>query len=250
MEFHVIIPARYQSSRMAGKVLVDIKGKPLLQYVYERAVDSGAESVTIATDHEEVAKAAEKFGAQVCMTDEKHQSGTERIAEAVAAMEFDEEEIIVGLQVDHPLIPAEAIRQVATDLDTHDNVRVVSLCEPITVAEQLFNPNIVKVVLNRRGYAMLFTRAAVPWEFKSFADPKNISLHGHHFRHIGLYAYRAKFLPEYIEWPESPLEELESLEQLRILWNGGRIHMSISEKVLPPSVHTKEDIQRIVSYLD
>ncbi len=249
MEFHVIIPARYQSLRFPGKVLAKVKGKYLLQHAYDNAVASGAESVVIATDDERVEQVAEEFGARVCMTASEHQSGTERISEVVSALEFDDEEIIVALQPGSAGIPPDAIRQVANDLAEHDNVKVVSLCEAIKDPEALFNPNIVKVVFNRRGYAMYFSRAPIPWEKNNFQDPKNLIMKGDHFRHIGIYGYRAKFLQNYMDWPESPLESLECLEQLRILWNGAKIHMSVSKGAMPPAVHGEEDIAKLVEYL-
>lgn len=159
MEFRVIIPARFSSTRLPGKMLVDIAGKPMVQHVYERAVNSGAESVVIATDDERVAKAAEKFGAPVCMTASDHQSGTERLSEAVTALEYDPDEIVVCVQGDEPLLSAEYIRMVAEDLAEHDNVKITSLCDPIDEYEELMDPNVVKVVLNHRNYAMFFFHA-------------------------------------------------------------------------------------------
>jgi 3-deoxy-manno-octulosonate cytidylyltransferase (CMP-KDO synthetase) len=249
MEFHVIIPARYESTRFSGKVLSKVKGKYLLQHAYDNAVASGAESVVIATDDERVEQIAIEFGAKVCMTAMAHQSGTERIAEVVSALEYDENEIIVALQADYACLPADTIRQVAYDLAEHDNVKVVSLCEAIKDPNMLFNPNIVKVVFNRRAYAMYFSRAPIPWEKNNFNDPSKVDMKGEHYRHIGIYAYRASFLQNYLDWPSSPLESLECLEQLRILWNGTRIHMSVSKGPMPPAVHTEEDIKKVLEYL-
>ncbi len=245
MEFRVIIPARYASTRLPGKALVDIAGKPMVQHVYEKAMESGAEQVSIATDDKRIADVAESFGAQVCITTPEHQSGTERLAEAVAALECDEDEIVVNVQGDEPLISPGAIRQVAEDLAEHDNVKVASMCEAIVDVEELFDPNVVKVVLNRRNYAMYFSRAPVPWERATFHDKENIKLESNHFRHIGLYAYRVNFLWDYLEWAACSLETMESLEQLRILWNGGRIHMCISKVKFPPGVDTEEDLERV-----
>lgn len=249
MEFHVIIPARYESKRLPKKLLLDIAGKPMLQHVYENSVASGAESVVIATDDERISEVAEKFGAKVCMTSSDHQSGTERLSEAVDAMDYDEDEIVVCVQGDEPLLPADMIRMLAQDLDTHDNVKVTSICEPIKNPDELFDPNAVKVVLNRRNYAMYFSRAPIPWEINSFENRNNIQMTGNHFRHVGIYAYRVDFLKDYMEWSTSPLESLESLEQLRILWNGGRIHMTISKKEIPQGVDTKEDLERVRALL-
>ena len=246
MEFHVIIPARYDSTRLPGKVLLDIGGKPMIQHVYERALDSGAEEVIIATDDKRISAAAESFGAHVCMTSSDHQSGTERLSEAAVALGLEDEEIVVCVQGDEPLIPPQVIRQVAEDLDEHDNVKVSTVCEAITHVNDLFDPNTTKVVMNRRNYAMYFSRAPIPWERDAFADPdkKNITLSGSHFRHIGLYAYRVGFLQEYMEWGPCSPEELEVLEQLRILWHGGRIHVVVSKTTIPSGVDTEEDLKR------
>lgn len=249
MEFRVIIPARYASTRLPGKVLLDIGGKPMLQHVYERAVESGADSVVIATDDAKVSKVAKSFGAKVCLTSVEHQSGTERIAEAALALDYSPEEIVVNVQGDQPFILPQAIRQVAEDLEKHDNVKVNSICERITRGEDLFDPSIVKVVLNWRNYAMYFSRAPIPWDIERFKDRDKPSANDMHYRHIGLYAYRVSFLQEYIEWPASPLEKIESLEQLRILWNGVRMHMVITKDRIPPEVNTPEDLKKITEYL-
>ena len=171
MEFRIIIPARYDSTRLPGKVWLNIKGKPMMQHVYERAMESGADSVVIATDNAKVSKVAQSFGAKVCMTSAEHQSGTERIAEAALALDYAPDEIIVNVQADQPFILPQAIRQVAEDLEKHDNVKVSSICERITQGEDLFNPSVVKVVLNWRNYAVYFSRAPIPWDIDQFKNP-------------------------------------------------------------------------------
>ena len=250
MEFHVIIPARYHSTRLPGKVLAMIAGKPMIQHVYERALGSGAAEVTIATDDKRVKAVAESFGATVCMTSSDHPSGTERLAEAVVMLGLEDDEIVVCLQADEPLIPAEIIRRVAEDLEEHDNVKVSTLCEPITDVAELFNPNVTKVVMNRRNFAMYFSRAPIPWARDSFPEKSSIQLKEHHFRHVGIYAYRVGFLQEYMEWESCAAEELECLEQLRILWHGGRIHLSVTKHHLLPGVDTQEDLERVQSYFE
>ena len=246
MEFRIIIPARYASTRLPGKSLIDIIGKPMIQRVYESAVKSGAEDVVIATDDERIKVVAEKFGAVVYMTSSDHQSGTDRVAETAVALELENDEVIVCLQGDELLIHSSAIRKLAEDLDKHDNVKVASLCTPITNIEELFDPNTTKVVLNQRNYALYFSHAPIPWGRNTFLDKKNIRLNGFYYRHIGIYAYRAGFLEEYSSWKDDcPAEKLEVLEQLRILWHGGRIHMVIYKGKCLQGVNTKEDLKRV-----
>jgi 3-deoxy-manno-octulosonate cytidylyltransferase (CMP-KDO synthetase) len=248
MEFRVIIPARLDSKRLPGKVLLDLGGKPIVQHVYEKAVKSGAQSVVIATDNEKIRKVAESFGAMVCMTSPEHPSGTQRLSEAIVALGCDDDEVVVNVQGDEPLIPPAAIRQVAQSLLYYENIKVATLCEPIQSAEDLFDPNIVKVVMNRRGFALYFSRAPIPWNRDQFSSLKQKiigKLQGEYFRHIGLYAYRAGFLHEYLQLESSPLEQLESLEQLRVLWHGGRIHVAVAKEKVPPGVDTPEDLAKI-----
>lgn len=251
MEFRVVIPARYNSGRLPGKPLLDINGKPMIQHVYERAVGSGAESVVIATDDERIQKVAEEFGAQVCLTSPDHTTGTERLAEAVVALGYLEDDIIVNLQGDEPLIPSVLISQVAEDLVRYENARVATLYEPIKTIKDLFNPNNVKVVLGKRGYALYFSRAPIAWDRNSFQIPPDESkpLTTKHFRHVGLYAYRVGFLQEYMEWEPSELEEMEQLEQLRVLWNGGRVHLTQAQEAVPSDVNTEEDLEKVRKYL-
>lgn len=244
MEFRVIIPVRFESTRLPGKPLLDIAGKPMIQHVFERATDSGAESVVIATDNEKVAEVAQGFGAEVCMTLPDHQSGTERLSEAVEALDYDDEEIVVNVQGDEPLISPDTINQVARDLYDHETVKMASLCEPITDLDDLKNPSIVKVVLNRRGYAMYFSRSPIPWQ-KGLTEPANLDLTENYYRHVGIYGYRVGILKDYVNWTDSPYEALESLEQLRVLWNGYRIHMCVSETKLLPDVNTAEDLEKV-----
>lgn len=245
-EFRVVIPARYNSTRLPGKPLLKIAGKPMLQHVYDRAVRSGAVSVVVATDDDRIRNVAEEFGATVCMTSPDHESGTERLAEAVVALGYLEDEIIVNVQGDEPLIPPIVIRQVADDLVRYENARVATLYEHITRADDLLNPNIVKVVMNKRGYALYFSRAPIPWERDSFPlkpDKSGTPISAQHYRHIGIYAYHARFLQEYMEWETCALEQMERLEQLRVLWNGGRVHLTEAQEKIPRDVNTKEDFE-------
>jgi 3-deoxy-manno-octulosonate cytidylyltransferase (CMP-KDO synthetase) len=244
MDFRVIIPVRFESARLPGKPLLDIAGKPMIQHVYERAKESGAESVVIATDSDEVAAVAEGFGAKVCMTLPEHQSGTERLSEAVEALEYDDDEIIVNVQGDEPLINPDLISQVARDLSEHETVKVASICQPIKSVEDLMSSHVVKVVLNRRSFAMYFSRSPIPWQL-GLKDKGEIDLTENYFSHVGIYAYRVSVLKDYINWTESPYEALESLEQLRVLWNGHKIHMSVSGKKLAHGVDTQDDLDRV-----
>ncbi len=244
MEFRVIIPVRYDSRRLPGKSLMDICGKPMIQHVYEHAQNSGADSVVIATDSDKVAKAAEAFDAQVCMTSADHQSGTERLTETVEALEYDDDDIIINVQGDEPLISPDTIRQVARSLDEHENVKVASVCEPIHKLDDLLNSNSVKVVLNRRSFAMYFSRSPIPWQLPLKTNDTE-DLTENYFRHIGIYGYRVSVLKDYINWTESPYEALESLEQLRVLWNGYRIFMSVIEKNNSIGVDTVEDLEKV-----
>lgn len=245
--FRIIIPVRYDSVRLPGKALLDIAGKPMIQHVYERATASGAETVVIATDDERIQKVVEGFGGVVCMTSVEHKSGSERLAEAVVALGYDEDDVVVNVQGDEPLIPPGIIKQVAEDLLEHDNIKVATLCEPIKDSADIFNPHIVKVAMNRRGYALYFSRAAIPWVRDQFplTEDQKFENTSEHYRHIGIYAYRVGFLQEYVSWEACPLERLESLEQLRVLWNGGRIHVAISKEKSPMGVDTEEDLEKI-----
>lgn len=244
--FRAIIPVRYDSTRLPGKPLLDIAGKPMIQHVYERAVKSGAETVVIATDSEKIKQVAEAFGAQVCMTSPEHQSGSERLAEAVIALGYPDDDVVVNVQGDEPLIPPVLISQVAQNLLDHDNIKVATLCEVIKNAEELMDPNIVKVTMNRRGYALYFSRAPIPWVAKNYPLAPDAQLEDEeHFRHIGIYAYRVGFLGEYFAWETCPLEEFEKLEQLRVLYNGGRIHVAIAKEKSPIGVDTEEDLEKV-----
>lgn len=250
MEFNVIIPARYDSTRFPGKVLADLNGKPVLQYVYDNAVASGATRVVIATDNELVCNAAEKFSAEVCMTSSDHESGTERLSEAIMAMDLDDEDIVVNLQADEPLLSPNWIRAAAEDLINHETFKVSTLSVPIRSVQELQDPNIVKVVLNKRGIPLYFSRAPIP--FARDGDngaPHDFTIDSSYQRHVGLYVYTCGFLRDYIELPPCPLESIERLEQLRILWNGKRMHVKVLDGSVPPGIDTPEDLQRVATLL-
>jgi 3-deoxy-manno-octulosonate cytidylyltransferase (CMP-KDO synthetase) len=241
LAFKVVIPARYASTRLPGKPLLMLAGKPMLQYVYERALESGAGDVIVATDDERIMQAAKSFGAAVCMTATTHNSGTERLAEVATTLGWKDDDILVNVQGDEPLIPATLIRQVAEGLARHDVAPVATLAYPIHSAEEEADSHIVKVVIDKEGYALYFSRAPIPYH----RDESTIGMVGEALRHIGLYAYRAGFLKHYAELEASPLESVEKLEQLRVLWHGMKIHVGIAADMPGHGVDTLEDLRRV-----
>lgn len=243
MSFVVIIPARYASTRLPGKPLQDINGKPMIVHVLERARESGASRIIVATDHDEVARAVEAAGGEVCMTRADHQSGTERLAEVIEKCGFSDDTAIVNVQGDEPMIPPVIIRQVAENL-TNSQAGMATLAVPIHSAEEAFNPNAVKVVMDAQGYALYFSRATIPWDRDRFAQSRE-AIGDTLLRHIGIYGYRAGFIRRYISWPASPLEQIEMLEQLRVLWNGEKIHVAVAQQVPGTGVDTPEDLARV-----
>lgn len=250
MKFKVVIPARYASTRLPGKPLLDIAGKPMIQHVYERACTSGAEEVVIATDDQRIADVSEGFGAEVCMTADTHLSGTDRIAEVVSKLDWADDTIVVNLQGDEPCMPATLLTQVAQDMDSHPDAVITTLSTPIYERNVLFDPHVVKVVTDGAGYALYFSRAPIPWHRDEFLFPDQpLPENGHFARHIGLYAYRAGFLPRYVDWPSAPIEQAESLEQLRVIWHGERIHVSTATEAPGHGVDTHDDLQRVAQAL-
>lgn len=243
MSFVAIIPARYASTRLPGKPLVDINGLPMVLHVMQRAQESGAEQVIVATDHAEVAAAVTAAGGEVCMTRADHQSGTERLAEVIDRYGFADDKIIVNVQGDEPMIPPVIIRQVANNL-AQATAGMATLAVPITSAEEAFNPNAVKVVTNAAGYALYFSRAAIPWERERFAKSRE-EIGDTFLRHIGIYAYRAGFIRRYVTWQPSQLEQIELLEQLRVLWYGEKIHVAVAKAIPSVGVDTPEDLARV-----
>ena len=249
--FRVVIPARYASQRLPGKPLLDIAGKPMIRHVYERACESGAEQVIIATDDARIGEVAETFADHVCMTSSEHTSGTDRIAEVVRTLNWPDDTVVVNLQGDEPLMPPSLLTQVADTLVSHSESDMATLAVPLTALDQLFDPNTVKVVTDRDGYALYFSRATIPWKRDLFEDRDRARLSwldGVH-RHLGIYAYRAGFLGGYAGLPVAPIERMESLEQLRVLWNGGRIAVDVAAGAPPAGVDTAEDLFRVTTAL-
>ena len=239
MGFSVIIPARYASSRLPAKMLKEINGKSLIEHTYSNAIKSNASRVIIATDDERIKTVAEGFGAEVCMTNDSHTSGTSRIAEAVSFLNFQNDDVIVNLQGDEPMMSPSAINQVASNL-VSSGVSVATLCETIDTEDAYFDENCVKVVYNSRGRAMYFSRSPVP----AFRDGQNINL-DLCFRHIGLYAYRVNFLKNYSNMPISRLETAEKLEQLTFLMEGFDIHVDVSFASTGYGVDTESDLIKV-----
>ncbi len=246
MSFHVIIPARYASTRLPGKPLLDIGGKSMLQHVCERAEESGAASVTVATDDQRIADAVEKFGGAVCMTGEHHQSGSERLAEATQKLGLADDDIVVNLQGDEPLMPPTLLAQVAQLLEGDHGADMATLCTRIHTAAELFDPHVVKVVMNALGNALYFSRAVIPWDRDAFAvTTEELPEKALHYRHLGIYAYRAGFLQRYITMEPCGLERMESLEQLRVLWHGGHIQVAEAVELPGPGVDTEADLDKV-----
>jgi 3-deoxy-manno-octulosonate cytidylyltransferase (CMP-KDO synthetase) len=235
LRFHVVIPARYGSTRFPGKPLADLGGKPMVVRVCERAANSGAASVHVATDDERIARAARQHGHAAVMTRADHTSGTDRIAEAARKLKFRDGEIVVNVQGDEPLIPPKLIAQVAALLARKRDASVSTACHPIESAEAS-NPNVVKVVLDAEGYALYFSRAQIPYPREPGAEC---------YRHAGIYGYRVAFLKKYTRLKAPALEKAEALEQLRVLWHGYRIAVAIARAAVPPGVDTPEDLEAV-----
>ncbi|MFT6249129.1 MAG: 3-deoxy-manno-octulosonate cytidylyltransferase (CMP-KDO synthetase) [Cognaticolwellia sp.] len=265
--FVVVIPARYQSSRLPGKVLADIGGKPMIQWVVEKAQLSGASKVIVATDNDEVELVVKAFGGEVCKTRADHQSGTERLAEVMEQYQFSDDEIIVNVQGDEPFIPPENIAQVADNLaHQHDDgtdetprdivnrggkiSRMSTLAINIDSVDEAFNANAVKVITDKDGYALYFSRATIPYDRNRFLNNEQIDNIGEFYlRHVGIYAYRAGFIKDYVNWPTSQLEQVEALEQLRVLYQGENIHVAVAKVNVPvEGVDTPEDLAKARAY--
>jgi 3-deoxy-manno-octulosonate cytidylyltransferase (CMP-KDO synthetase) len=250
VSFTVVIPARYASTRLPGKPLLDIAGRPMVRHVWERATRSSAARVVIATDDERIRTAAEAFGAEVCMTAATHPSGTDRLQEAVAALGLPGEAIVVNVQGDEPLIPPEVIDQVAANLSHAADCGMATLCEALDSVEAFLDPNIVKLVRDDRSRAIYFSRAPIPWPRDAFAADRTRLPEGFRpLRHIGIYAYRVEFLHRFVGWPLGVLEGLESLEQLRALEHGVGIHADHACAAIPGGVDTPADLLRVNALL-
>ncbi len=242
MSFTVVIPARYQSTRLPGKPLLDIAGKPMLHHVVARARSSAADAVYIATDDERIRQSCQALGDNVIMTSAAHNSGTDRIEEVARLLNLGDEDIVVNVQGDEPMIPPQVINQVASDLAGHPDAQICTLYEEMTDYDEIVNPHNVKVVANNAGYAMYFSRAPIPFPRNDRAQDKPEIKYK---RHIGIYAYRVKVLHDFVNWPQSELETTEQLEQLRAMANGVRIHIQKACANIPAGVDTPEDLEKV-----
>lgn len=249
VSFHIVIPARMASQRLPGKPLLDVGGKPLIEHVYDRACLTAAQSVIIATDDAEIAGVARDFGATAVMTSAEHNSGSDRIAECVDLLGWSDETLVVNLQGDEPLMPPSCLDQAAALLAASVGADVSSLYWPVTRAEELADPNVVKVVTARDGTALYFSRSVIPHP-RGVADIDRALQEGLQWkRHIGLYAYRASALRAFTTAAPAPLENIEKLEQLRFLECGRRIVMAQAAEFIPAGVDTPHDLQRVRSLL-
>jgi 3-deoxy-manno-octulosonate cytidylyltransferase (CMP-KDO synthetase) len=244
--FTVIIPARYASTRLPGKPLADIAGKPMVVRVAERAQRAGALSVVVATDDVRIKHAVEAHGIAACLTRADHATGTDRLAEAAQQLGLADDAIVVNVQGDEPLLSHVLVRAMADLLAAHPDAAIATACHPISDPAEAFNPHVVKVVLDRQRYALYFSRATIPWAREAFAAghdtvPEGLPI----YRHYGLYAYRVGFLRAFPELAPAPIERFEVLEQLRALWHGFRIVVEITAGTPAPGVDTPEDLERV-----
>jgi len=251
VRFSVAIPARFASSRLPGKALADISGRPMIVHVAERARESGAAQVWVATDHDGIREAVQRHGFTGVMTRADHLTGTDRIAEVIVSQRLDPDDIVVNVQGDEPLIEPGLIRAVAGMLTDAPEAAMATACHPIHDAAEMFDPNVVKVVLDHEGYARYFSRAPIPWARDAFAQstgslPPGLPC----YRHIGIYAYRVRFLSAFPRLTPSPLELFEELEQLRALWHGFSIAVAVRHDAPFPGVDTPEDLARVRAWFD
>ena len=243
-EFVVLIPARLSSSRLPNKALADIHGKPMVVCVAEQAAKSRATRVVVATDHADIEAACRAHGVDVVMTSDQHESGSTRLAEAAAVLKLQQHQIVVNVQGDEPLIEPELINRTAEVLVEH-NVQMATAAHELHDFDEFLNPNVVKVVLDKQGNALYFSRAPIAYPRDSMLKGERTLPAATPLRHIGIYAYRAGFLQRYAEMSESPLETTESLEQLRVLWHGFPIAVEITDKAPAAGVDTQEDLDRV-----
>lgn len=242
---HIVIPARFASSRLPGKPLLEIHGRPMILRVVDQAKKvAGFDDLCVATDDERIAEVCRAEGIDVVITSADHPSGTDRLSEVARIKGWASEDIIVNVQGDEPLLPAQLVQQVAQLLESQPESSMSTLCEPIHSLEEFQRDSIVKVVMSKYNQALYFSRATIPYD-RDGAKQEVQQLHHQAYRHLGLYAYRVNLLQEYVSWDIGMLEKLESLEQLRVLENGHRIAIAVAEANLPPGVDTQADLDRL-----
>jgi 3-deoxy-manno-octulosonate cytidylyltransferase (CMP-KDO synthetase) len=248
MSFIVIIPARFGSTRFPGKPLALIQGKPMIQHVYERSLLAGAQDVIVATDDKRIGEVVKSLSGKVCYTASEHESGTERIAEVLNKKGIHNDTVVVNVQGDEPFIPPQNITQVANNLlvasTNNANIQMATLCFPVSVKSELDNPNVVKVTFAKNGKALCFSRAPIPYD-RNWVQNTQVMQENAYYRHVGIYAYKAAFIHQYIKLAPSHYEKIESLEQLRVLYHGFDIHVAIAHQTPPHGVDTPEDLDRL-----
>lgn len=249
MTFSVVIPARFHSSRLPGKPLLDLDGLSMLQRVYLQACKSDASQVYIATDHLDIVHHAREFCHQVIMTREDHPTGTDRLQEVAQCLVLADDHVVVNVQGDEPFIPPNLINQVASNLKKYPHASIATLAETIEDIEQVFDANAVKIVRNAANMAMYFSRAPLPWNRNWNQNETKQVQKDSYLRHIGLYAYRVGFLHRYVTWPQANYENVERLEQLRALHYGENIHVDIAPEGMPAGIDTPEDLMRVREFL-
>lgn len=250
MKKHIVIPARFSSSRLPGKPLLEIHGRAMILRVVDQAKKvQGFDDLCVATDDERIAEVCRQEGIDVVLTSKAHPSGTDRLSEVAKIKGWSGDDIIVNVQGDEPLLPAKLVIQVSELLMAQPQCSMATLCEPIHLLEEFQRDSIVKVVMSNQGEALYFSRATIPYDRdgikEAHATHAEQRLHSHAYRHLGLYGYRVKLLQEYVTWQMGTLEQLESLEQLRVLENGHRIAIAVAEANLPPGVDTQQDLDRL-----
>ena len=248
--YHIVIPARFDSQRLPGKPLFDIAGKSLIQRVYERALQSDADTITVATDNQQIFDAVEAFEGAVCMTNKDHLSGTDRVAEATELLDLDEDSLVLNLQGDEPLVSPGLINQVAGELVKTPDAMVSTACCPIESLSEYQDPDVVKVVRNQRLLATYFSRAPIPWKRDRQSSAHPATNWAEARRHLGIYAYRVGYLTRFCELPPAPTELAEKLEQLRALWYGNSIVVCDANEIPGPGVDSPTDLRRVIEYFE
>ena len=251
MAVHIVIPARFASSRLPGKPLADIAGRPMVVRVAERAATTIADDVTVAVDDKRVQRAVSAAGFNAVLTDVEHTSGSDRTMEVARINRWHDDDILVNVQGDEPLIPIAVINRLVESMTSSHDLQMATVAEPLDSFSDFINPNVVKVVIDRNGCALYFSRSPIPWarEESSGADAK-LPRQMQALKHLGIYAYRVSMLNAYVNWPQTELEQAEKLEQLRVLWYGVKIHTGISRVPIPPGIDTEKDLQRVIALID